>query len=217
MTPAWCICSTIKVRRKSTCVATRSRGAPPAPATAARPADDRRPLNRAGGCVRQAPGSSARDDSIEWGLTAAVTRRDGLFFEEARHEPERRNPDYAGNAALHRQEQQVSGRPRPLYPRGSQEVEVRHDRRSRPVHGPGRDRGLPGGDHRADLHEFLAGLPRFGRDGRRAGLPDPHLVLLADRQPLDLLLRVDPGAAWRATASTARPAAARPPRAWRPS
>ena len=40
----------------------------------------------------------------------------------------------------------------------------------------------------------LAGLPRFGRDGRRAGLPDPHLVLLAHRQPLDLLLRVDAGA-----------------------
>ena len=67
------------------------------------------------------------------------------------------------------------------------------------VHGlytvAGRHRGLPGLDHRADLHEHLAGLPRLGRDGGGARLPDPDLVLLAHREPLDLLLRVDAGAA----------------------
>ena len=74
-------------------------------------------------------------------------------------------------------------------------MEVRHDRGPRPVYGPGRDRGLPRGDYRADLHEFLAGLPRFRRDGRRPGVFDSHLVLLADRQSIDLLLRMDAGPA----------------------
>ena len=89
------------------------------------------------------------------------------------------------------------------------------------VHGlytvAGRHRGLPGRDHRADLHEHLAGLPRLGRDGRGAGLPDPDLVLLAHRQPVDLLLRVDAGAAGGLRLRRRDRPAARPPRAWRRS
>ncbi|MCK7482789.1 MAG: hypothetical protein M0C28_40975 [Candidatus Moduliflexus flocculans] len=49
------------------------------------------------------------------------------------------------------------------------------------------------------------------------GLPDPDLVLLAHRQPLDLLPTSGRWPCSRATASTARRRAARPPRAWRPS
>ena len=98
-----------------------------------------------------------------------------------------------------------------------QNLEIRHDRRPRPLFARGVLLPQPGRPHRAALSLHLAILP--GRRRARGGprLPHPDLVLYADRQSDDLLSRMGPRPARRLQDRLGHVLLRHRLRAWRPS